>query len=65
MDSLFKKVGKQNEKLLSKEELQVETSELNKNEILSKYDFSFEIEEETMHYLKEQTLKLNFSANKM
>ena len=48
MDSLFKKVGKQNEKLLSKEELQVETSELNKNEILSKYDFSFEIDEETM-----------------
>ena len=65
MDSLFKKVGKQNEKLLSKEKLQVETSELNKNEILSKYDFSFEIDEETMDYLKEQTFKLHFSANKM
>ena len=65
MDSLFKKVGKQNEKLLNKEEILLDSSQLNKNEILSKYDFSFEIDEDTMNYLKEQTFKLHFSANKM
>jgi len=65
MDSLFKKVGKQNEKLLNKEEIQLDSIQLNKNEILSKYDFSFEIDEDTMNYLKEQTFKLHYSANKM
>ena len=65
MDSLFKKVGKQNEKLLNKEEILLDSSQLNKNEILSKYDFAFEIDEDTMNYLKEQTFKLHFSANKM
>lgn len=65
MDSLFKKVGKQNEKLLNKEEIPLDSIQLNKNEILSKYDFSFEIDEDTMNYLKEQTFKLHYSANKM
>ncbi len=37
MDSLFKKVGMQNEKLLKKDESQGDQIQLNKNEILSKY----------------------------
>lgn len=65
MDSLFKKVGMQNEKLLKKDESQGDQIQLNKNEILSKYEFSFEIDDETMNYLKEQTFKLHSSTNKM
>ena len=39
--------------------------QLDKNEVISKYEFNFEVDEETENYLKEQAYKIHISANKM
>ena len=38
--------------------------EINKDEVLASYKFDFEVDEDTLDFLKEQTFKLHRASNK-
>lgn len=62
MDSLFGNIKK-----LSKEShIEIKTTELqlNKEEVLAKYNFDYEIDSETQEYLKDVTYKIHTLSNK-
>ena len=61
--SIFSKVKKQNSELKNKNELIVDESILDRTEVLSKYEFNYEIEEETLEFLKEQTYQIHLTSN--
>ena len=61
--SIFSKVKKQNNELKNKNELIVDESILDRTEVLSKYEFNYEIEEETLEFLKEQTYQIHLTSN--
>ena len=63
LSGLFDNIAKQNEDL--KQKLEEPQIVVDKNEVISKYEFNFEVDEETENYLKEQAYKIHVSANRM
>jgi hypothetical protein len=56
---MFKKISKQNDDLKIKSEVIISEEILDKSEILSHYTFDFEIDSETLDYLKDITYELH------
>lgn len=62
--SIFNKVKKQNSDLKNKNEVvELDKDYLNKEEVLSNYNFDYEVEEETLEFLKEQTYQIHLTSN--
>ena len=59
VQSMFKKISKQNDDLKIKSEVIISEEILDKSEILSHYTFDFEIDSETLDYLKDITYELH------
>lgn len=59
VQSMFKKISKQNDDLKIKSEVIISEEILDKSEILSHYMFDFEIDSETLDYLKDITYELH------
>ena len=59
VQSMFKKISKQNDDLKIKSEVIISVEILDKSEILSHYTFDFEIDSETLDYLKDITYELH------
>ena len=59
VQSIFKKINKQNDDLKVKQEVVVPEEVLDKSEILAHYTFDFEVDSETLDYLKDITYELH------
>lgn len=59
VQSIFKKIGKQNDDLKTKQEIAISDEVLDRTEILSHYTFDFEVDSETLDYLKDITYELH------
>ncbi len=58
MNNLIKGIGSRNKNLVNKDE-----NHLNKETVLASYEFNFEVDEDTIDFLKEQTFKLHRASN--
>jgi hypothetical protein len=62
VQSIFKKINKQNDELKHKNEIEIKET-LDKEEIIKKYDFNYEVEEDILEFLKEQTYQIHLTSN--